>query len=105
MGGKQLGNLLLMLSSIRGCQLQQIVRRAQQTPLTADLSNSPKQELAEAACKFDVPKNGFYGLLSQAIPAAMSGLAQALSHLLNPSTYIFLFLTIRCHVATYASLT
>ena len=66
-----------------GGQLQNIVRRAEETPFSCHLRLPAEKELPEAPCVFDLPEDGFDGVFSQPVSGAKAALSQSSVHLLS----------------------
>ena len=52
-------------------QFQEVVGRADETPLPRDLPQPPEQELSKTAGLFDLPEHGFDDLLAQPVATAL----------------------------------
>ena len=61
-------------------ELGEVVGDADQRPFRTHVLDAVQQELARAACLFDLPEHRFYNLLSEAVAAASAGSFQLSSH-------------------------
>src|SRR6266704_6694074 len=64
-------------------QLQEVVGGADDGPLCTHFLDAAQQELAEAACLFDLSEHRFHYLLSQSVGCFEAAVVDLLSHLLR----------------------
>src|SRR5258705_5401535 len=63
-----------------GEQLQEVVGGADHGPFGTHFLDAPQQELAEAACLFDLSEHRFHHLLSQSVGCFEAAVVDLLSH-------------------------
>src|SRR6266436_1899029 len=76
-----------------GEQLQEVVGGADHGPFGTHFLDAPQQELAEAACLFDLSEHRFHHLLSQSVGCFEAAVVDLLSHPLGQRSADF---SVRC---------
>src|SRR6266567_5212523 len=72
-----------------GEQLEEVVGGADHGPLGPHFLDAAQQELAEAACLFDLSEHRFHHLLSQSVRGFEAAVVDLLSHLLGQRSASF----------------
>src|SRR5262245_12951181 len=87
------------------CQLQQVMRGAEQAPFGSDFLLTTKQKLPKSSRGFDLTEDGLDNLLPQSISRSPARFAYSLSHLAYQTADVeVLVLASRSHVASNVSL-